>query len=201
MGLFVVLEGIDGSGKTSVSMKIVEKLRRLGIEAVYTREPLSTPFIDGLERFRRVAEEDPKLVAFAMCADRVVHLKLVVEPLVRRGFVVVSDRYLYSTIAYQGASNLDVSWLRELCRYFPRPDLAIYLRVSVDTALRRLGAKRGSRLGWLFEKRSFLERVAKLFDYMAEEGELVAVDAEKPLNNVVDECLSLILERYRRRSA
>ncbi len=194
MGLFVVVEGIDGAGKTSVATRVVERLRGMGIEAVYTREPLATPFIEGLERFRNVAEVDPKLVAFAMCADRVIHLKLVVEPLLRKGFVVVSDRYLYSTIAYQGASGLDVSWLREICRFFPRPDLAIYLRVSVDTALRRLGMKDASRLGWLFEKRSFLEKVARIFDELAEEGELVVVDAEKPLDTVVEECLSLIVD-------
>jgi len=196
--MLVAIEGIDGAGKTSVAMALVRELRQRGFEAIYTREPLATPFIEGLERFSDVARERPELAAFAMCADRVVHVKRVVEPALRKGFVVVTDRYFYSTIAYQGAMGLDIEWLKALCRVFPKPQLAIYLRVSVDEALRRVEARGSGRLSELFEKRSFLERVARIFEELVSEGELVAVDATKPISEVVRECLSLTLSTLRR---
>ncbi|NPA96914.1 MAG: dTMP kinase [Crenarchaeota archaeon] len=196
--MLIAIEGIDGAGKTSVARALVRKLRERGLEAIYTREPLATPFINGLERFSSIAREAPELAAFAMCADRVVHVKRVIEPMLRRGIVVVTDRYFYSTIAYQGAMGLEIDWLRELCRVFPKPDLAIYLRISVDEALRRIGARGCGRLSSLFEKRSFLERVSRIFDELANSGELVVVDASKPLEKVVSECLSLTLSTARK---
>ncbi len=197
--MLVAVEGIDGAGKTSVALSLVEKLSAMGVEVIYTREPLSTEFIEGLERFSSVAKEAPELAAFAMCADRVVHLKLVIEPMLKKGYVVICDRYFYSTIAYQGAMGLDISWLKSMCKPFPKPDLAIYLRVSVDEALKRVGLRGSGRLSRLFERKSFLEKVVRIFDELAAEGELVVVDASRPLEEVVGECLSLLLKALRSR--
>ncbi len=195
--MLVAIEGIDGAGKTSVATALVERLRSLGVEAVYTREPLSTPFTRGLEEYSYLARKRPELAAFAMCADRAVHVGLVIQPLLEKGFVVVTDRYLYSTIAYQGAMGLDPKWLRELCRVFPKPHLAIYLRIGVEEALKRLRARGFGRLSTLFENRAFLERVAEIFEWLASEGELVPVDASKPLEEVVEECLRLTLSKLK----
>jgi len=196
-GVLVAIEGIDGAGKTSVAIGLVRKLRSLGIEAVYTREPLETPFIDALKRMERTVKKFRAYIAsMAMLADRAIHTELVIEPLLNKGYVVVCDRYKYSTIAYQGAMGMDIDVLMQLSRVFPDADVAIYLRVSVQTAIKRIMGRRG-RLAELFEREEFLVRVMELYDLMAKKGLLEVVDAERPLESVIDECYRLVVSKIR----
>ncbi|MEM4697654.1 MAG: dTMP kinase, partial [Zestosphaera sp.] len=135
MSYFIVFEGLDGSGKTTVSLRIVEALAREGFKVLYTYEPYSEDFIklinDYGKRLGGVME------AYLMAADRYNHVVSVITPALREGLIVVSDRYYYSSLAYQGAKGVDVEWIKTLNKFAPEPDLAIYLDVEPSVGLRR----------------------------------------------------------------
>ena len=157
-GRFLVLEGIDGSGKTEQTRRLAAWLERSGHRVVSTREPTDGDFG---RRYRAWAcgefEASPDDVLEMFLADRREHLARVVLPALARGEIVVCDRYKHSTLAYQAAQGLDRARLRALfdTPEFPEPDLVLWLRVPVSRALLRMGANATER----FERAEFLERV------------------------------------------
>ena len=156
-GVFLVVEGIDGSGKSDQARFLADWLEERGLEAVRTREPT-----DGSwgRRFRSWAsggsEATPEEVLEFFLEDRAEHVEQVIRPALEAGKVVVCDRYTPSTLAYQAAHGVDrgtlAARIRE--RAFPEPDLVIWLRVPVAAALARKGEQATER----YEKRRFLER-------------------------------------------
>ncbi len=189
----IVLEGIDGCGKTSVALKLIEKLSSVGFPAVYTREPFNRNLVEELLARFSGSIRDLAEVA-TMLIDRVLHVENVLKNLVQH-YVVICDRYHYSTIAYQGALGYDIDLLLRLVDLFPKPDLAIYLRIDVDTAMKRIASREGKIS--IFEERWRLERAIEIFDELANRGYLVTVDATQPLPTVVSECAKLVLRKLR----
>jgi len=190
MSRFIVIEGIDGSGKTTIAKAVIDHLRSRGFEAYYTYEPFNSPFIEFFKRIKDIIERDPLIDALIMTLDRAYHLRYEIEPLLSRGAIVVSDRYYHSTIAYQGAMGLDIDWIYNLNKFFRKPDLAIYLDVSIETAVKRISGRIGS---WPeYEQREFLFKVRDIYHRLVEKGELVYVDAERDLGDVLREVLNLI---------
>ena len=157
-GKFLVLEGIDGSGKSEQARRLAAWLEQRGHRVVSTREPTDGPFG---RRYRAWArgefEATPEQVLQLFLEDRREHLAQVVLPALGRGEIVVCDRYKHSTLAYQAAQGLDRARLREIfdTPEFPAPDLVLWLRVPVATALARMGESATER----FERAEFLERV------------------------------------------
>jgi dTMP kinase len=153
-----VLEGIDGSGKSEQSRRLAAWLASRGHRVVSTREPTDGAFG---RRYRAWARGEFEATADEVLSffleDRREHLKQVVLPALERGEIVVCDRYKDSTLAYQAAQGLDRERLRALfdTPEFPAPDLVLWLRVPVATALARMGANATER----FERAEFLERV------------------------------------------
>lgn len=190
-GLFVVLEGLDGSGKTSVAKEIVKRLLRLGVEAIYTYEPYESPFSEALRRLKERGPTSPVLDTLAMFCDRAYHVDSVIEPALSRGVSVVADRYYYSTIAYQGATGADVEWIMGISRAFRRPDLAIYLDVEPE-----VGLSRSSRARWEhYEDLELLRRARRIYMNLVALGELVPVDSMQPLEAVIERAWELVAEK------
>lgn len=134
----IVLEGIDGSGTTTQAELLVSRLDRdCGITAALTREPSRGPIGSLL---REVLSGGRRLgsatVALLFAADRLDHVATVIEPALGTGQPVVTDRYVYSSLAYQSA-ELPLEWIARINQMAPSPDLAVYLRVSPDTAAKR----------------------------------------------------------------
>jgi len=157
-GRFLVLEGIDGSGKSEQTRRLAAWLEKRGHRIVSTREPTGGPFGRRYRAWARgefEATADEVLELFL--EDRREHLKLVVRPALERGEIVVCDRYKDSTLAYQAAQGLDPARLRALfdTPEFPVPDLVLWLRVPVATALARMGDAATEP----FERADFLARV------------------------------------------
>lgn len=192
-GLLIALEGIDGAGKTTIARMIVERLDRLGIEARYTMEPTRSLFGRILRDMALESGVDPRLEALLFAADRIYHLEKVVKPLLARGVIVVSDRYLHSSLAYQSVTTGDSRWVEELNKFARKPDLGIYLDVRPSEGLKRL-KRRKTR----FEDESFLEKVRRRYLEYVRLGELVRVDAERPLNDVFSEVAMIVEETLRR---
>ncbi|MGC9009890.1 MAG: dTMP kinase [Sulfolobales archaeon] len=190
MSRLIVVEGIDGSGKTTIAKKLVDYLLERGYKAYYTYEPSDSPFIEFFKKIKDVIERDPLIDALVMTLDRAYHVKYEIEPYISRGYIVVSDRYYHSTVAYQGAMGLDINWIINLNKYFRKPDLAIYLDVSIETALRRIS---GRRSVWPeYEQRDFLLRVKEIYQRLIENGELIRVDAERSFENVFHDVINLV---------
>ena len=189
-GFLVSFEGVDGAGKTTIARRLVRWLRGRGFAARYTREPTGGPYGRLLRRLEYGRRVDPRVEALLFAADRLYHLERVIEPLLGEGYVVVSDRYLHSSLAYQGASVGDLGWVEELNRFARRPDLGILLDVRPGVGLGRLRRRRSR-----FEREEFLSRVREIYLRYVDRGDLLRVDAEKPLEEVFSEVVEII-ERF-----
>jgi len=162
-GLFIVFEGIDGSGKTTQARRLLRRLRRRGRRAGFFREPTRGRWGREIRRLARRADSlTPKEELELFVRDRRENVARNLGPALAAGRDVVLDRYYFSTIAYQGAKGLDPERIRRLNESFAiPPDLVIVLDVEAAAGLARI-AGRGSR-DELFEREDYLVRVARLF--------------------------------------
>jgi dTMP kinase len=170
-GRLIVLEGIDGSGTTSQTERLVAHLRRQGRTAASTREPSGGPIgrllrevLLGQHPMPGGESVDGRTMALLFAADRLDHLQREVEPLLAEGSDVVSDRYLMSSLAYQ-AEEADREWVALLARGVRPPDLTILLDIPVTVAAqrRRLAGRPEER----YDADSYLERVADNYRRLA----------------------------------
>lgn len=192
-GTFIAIEGIDGSGKSTVISRLRGLLEGRGFRVHVTSEPSQSP-IGRLIRDWLLkpgsSVSHPSVFALLFVADRVQHYYGEIKPMLDRGYIVISERYMESTLAYQGAMGLPMDWLLELHRFVPKPDLTIVLDVPVDTAIGRLMSRRELEV---FEvDRDFLERVRSLLLGRAREVGYPVVDASGDVDSVVNEVLELV---------
>ncbi|WP_066043445.1 dTMP kinase [Herbiconiux solani] len=198
-GLFITLEGGDGAGKTTQASALEAWLIEQGRVVVRTREPGGTEF--GVEVREIVLHSrgdiSPRAEALLYAADRAHHIATKVRPALERDEIVVQDRYLDSSVAYQGAGRvLDAGEIRDLSLWAAEgllPDLTVLLDLDEDRARERLDSanKRFDRLE--AEKSDFHRRVRAAFLELAaaEPGRFLVVDASLP----PDEIAAVILER------
>lgn len=188
-GLFLVLEGLDGSGTTTQAGRLAAWLRTGGRQVEQTREPSTGP-VGGVIRTvldGRMSVVPPAL-ALMFAADRVDHLHQpggIVDAL-RRGVSVVSDRYVLSSLAYQSAQGLPVQWLSQINAAAVAPDATVYIDVTVDTCLQRIGAR--SDRAELFHEREQLVKIDSGYRQVLARGELtggvISVDGEADPDSV-----------------
>lgn len=192
-GLFITLEGGDGSGKSTQLELLVRWLHESGQTVTVTREPGGTDL--GLELrnivLHRRGEIAPRAEALIYAADRAHHIATKVHPALERGEVVVQDRYIDSSLAYQGAGRvLDVGEVREVSLWATEglmPDLTILLDLDVASAGDRLGARTTfDRLE--AEESDFHARVrAGYLRLAAEEPDrFLVIDAREPIELIAE---------------
>ena len=162
-GLLIVLEGIDGSGKTTQARALLRRLRRRGRKAVFFREPTRGRWGREIKRLAVRADSlTPEEQLDLFVKDRRENVALNLKPALAAGKVVVLDRYYFSTIAYQGAKGLDTGRIRRINEAFAvRPDLVVILDVDAAAGLGRIAARKTR--DELFEREDFLVRVARIF--------------------------------------
>jgi len=166
-GKFIVLEGIDGSGKSSQIGRLVERLEGLGIPCRADREPTDRP-VGALIRRALTGETplDPRVIAALYAADRLDHLVNGENGLcaaLDQGITVVSDRYYFSSYAYHSV-DVDMDWVIEansLSAGLLRPTVTVFLDVPVETAMERIRRNRDHEE--LFEKEDRLKKTRKLY--------------------------------------
>ncbi len=192
MGIFVTIEGIDGSGKSTIVSSTTSKLREMGFSTYATKEP-SNSEVGRLIRSWALKKETrmphPSIYALLFAADRTMHYMTEVSPALAVNDVVISERYMESTIAYQGALGLSMDWLINLHKYIPRSDIVIILDLDVDEAMRRL-ERRGDLE--VFERKAVLEKVRNIFLERARENGYEVVDASKRPEEVTLDVVSII---------
>jgi len=162
-GLFIVLEGIDGSGKTTQARALLRRLRRRGHKARFFREPTRGKWGREIKRLAVRADSltpEEELALFVQ--DRKENVAKNLAPALRAGRVVVLDRYYFSTMAYQGAKGIGVERIRRMNEAFAvRPDLVFVLDVDAEAGLARIRGRKSR--DELFERRDYLRRVRKIF--------------------------------------
>lgn len=138
-GLFIDIEGLDGSGATTQATFLTQKFRDQKIEAFQTKEPTNN-VIGGLIRgaLTGVYKIPPPALQLLFVADRLHHLDREIIPILQNHSVVVTDRFLWSTIAFGSVETKNKRWLLELHRYCPLPDLTVFLRVPPKECVRRM---------------------------------------------------------------
>lgn len=164
-GLLVVIEGIDGGGKTTLQRGLATTLRARGHEVVETKEPTDGPLGQQIRAIaaagRQTVSAEEELALFH--EDRRLHVRDVVRPALVRGDVVIQDRSFFSTVAYQGSRGLDRDTLLADSRAIaPDPDVLLVVDIPAETALERI---RSARQGGTddFERLDALARLREVF--------------------------------------
>ncbi len=164
-GRIVALEGLDGCGTTTQAARLTERLARENFSAIETCEPSTGPI--GLV-IRRVLGRDPELqhsnaasLALLFAADRLEHYSRLVEPALRQGQIVVSDRSIWSSLAYQGL-DLDPEWVATINRTAVLPDVAVLVDVPAHLCMERIAARSDQRER--FERLETLKKLQARYD-------------------------------------
>jgi len=185
-GKLIVIEGIDGTGKSTQSNLLAEHLRAQGREVIESHEPTNGPWGRKLRESAttgRLTIED-ELEYFLK--DRKQHVDELINPTVKRGGIVILDRYYFSSMAYQGYRGIDPTEIRAKNEVFaPQPDHLIILDLPVKTALERIGARDGATNE--FEKQDALQFCRDLFLSLATEPFASVIDTSQSIQQVQEE--------------
>ncbi len=188
-GFLIAVEGIDGAGKTTQARMLVRWLAERGLKAHYTREPTDGPVGRILREMALRRDVEPRVEALLFAADRLHHVREVINPLISKGYIVVSDRYIHSSLAYQSETTGQPEWVREINRFAPPPDLAILLDVEPSVGLSRIRGERSR-----FEDPVLLGRIRRNYLEMAERGEMRVVDAGEEVEKVSEKIRRIVSE-------
>ncbi|MBW2466205.1 MAG: dTMP kinase [Deltaproteobacteria bacterium] len=192
-GLFVVFEGIDGTGKSTQLHLLAEKLKEHGFAVVSTREPTNGPYGKRIRELfvnRETVTHEEELELFI--ADREQHVKEVIAPALADGCVVVCDRYYLSTIAYQGVNGIDPELIMEKNKDFPVPDLAVILEIDPVQSLYRIRNQRNENPN-TFEQEANLRKVAAIFASM-KHSYIRRINGSDSIENVHQQVLNAVEE-------
>lgn len=205
-GKLITLEGIDGSGKSTVAKKLQENLEIKAFEPVFTREP-TRGTLTGLAVEKAIQSDTDQLAElFLFTADHAEHLAKIVKPALENGKIVISDRYSDSRYAYQGVTLKNrienpLEWIKNLHRNWTIvPNLTFLFDIKPEISIERCG-KRGDQSK--FEKIEFLESVRELFLRLAKENSerFVIIDASQSPENLEKEVVGKTLEFLNRTEA
>lgn len=205
-GKFIAIEGIDGSGKTTQAKKVVEELKKHGRKVVYTKEPtdgLIGEFIrKGLLGLSSKIRISPVAFQYLFVADRVEHQKEV-EDYLKKGYIVISDRSLWSSVPYgmvdrgvdfsdqkaNGDSLLTAFSILSFYNQFIAPDKTLFLDIPVDTAMKRIGQKKEEKE--IYEKRDMLEKIRVGYQWLITKfkEEFTVIKGEESVEEITEEIL------------
>lgn len=207
-GIFITLEGPDGSGKTTALAAIAKKLPAYTEKKVYaTREPGGSPIA---EKIRQLildpahTEMDARTEALLYAASRRQHLVERILPVLEKGDIILCDRFVDSSIAYQGYARkigeMGIFKINHFATEGIEPDLTLFLNVSPEEGLRRIHASQDSREYNRLdqEKLAFHEEVRKGYLQLAEDNpkRIVTIDGNLPPEQVAEQCVEVIRSRF-----
>jgi dTMP kinase len=188
-GIFIVIEGLDGSGKTTQADLLAKKLSQKH-SVFLTTEPsrgkIGTFIRKGcLYEDKRLPTEAEALL---FAADRIEHTQKEVKPALDAGKLVICDRYIYSSLAYQGSAGLSLDWIVTINARALQPDFSVFIDVDPERVLERLQRKKS-----VMETLETQKKVRKVYIKFVEKGELIRVDGDKPKEAVAHELYSVVL--------
>lgn len=202
MSLFISIEGPDGSGKTTIAKMVVDKLNNEGYKTLYTREPGGVKIAENIRDIILDVKNtnlDARCEALLYAASRRQHLVEKVIPALNDGYIVISDRFVDSSLAYQGYARgigidevysinmfaIDKSW----------PDLTILLDISPSVGLKRIMENRQNEINRLdLEDINFHNKVHQGYEIIKEKykDRITLVDANKSVDEVFNQVYKLV---------
>ncbi len=204
MSKFITFEGGEGSGKSTVMKDVAARLTKEGYKLVLTREPGGTPIAEEIRNVildKANTKMDPRTEALLYAASRRQHLVEKIWPALERGEIVLCDRYLDSSLAYQGgARGLGVDEVLSINMFATEgeyPDLTLLFDLEPEEGLKRIEKNKGREVNRLdLEKLEFHKKVRDNFHALAKKysTRYIIIDASKPLNEVEDEVYKIIKE-------
>nr|WP_251126478.1 MULTISPECIES: dTMP kinase [unclassified Exiguobacterium] len=205
--MFITVEGPDGSGKTTQLQLLVQSLTEQGYEVVVTREPGGTKVGNSIREVLLSPEHDemtPRVEMMLYAASRAQNIDQVIRPALHRGAVVVCDRFVDASIAYQGYGlQYDLSQILSLNDWATagiKPDLTFLFDLTPDQASHRV-KDRGQLDRIESRDESFHQRVYEGFQILLEQHpeRMVRIDANASIETIQDEVLDITLERLKER--
>lgn len=202
VGWFITLEGGDGTGKTTAVSHMEAYLRERGCTVMVTREPGGIRIAEQIREIilnTQNTEMDARTEALLYAAARAQHLAEKVVPALQQGTVVISDRFVDSSLVYQGhARGLGMDEVASINRFAAAglsPDLTIWLDVDPEVGLARIGADSAREVNRLdLEGRAFHDKVREGYRLLHERHpeRIERVDAGQPVNNVIQDILHVL---------
>ena len=201
-GFFITLEGNDGAGKTTVALGLKEALEKRGYKVVYTREPGGSKIA---ERIRDILLNDTqeamdgRTEALLFAASRRQHLKQIVMPALEENKIVLCDRFVDSSLAYQGVARglgLEEVWkINQFAIENCMPQLTLFLKVSIETGQKRMNI-RGEKNRLDREQDTFHQKVREGYDLLIRKfpKRIKVIDAEPDPQTVLEDCIQTVLE-------
>ena len=205
--MFITIEGPEGSGKSSLTKEVAKRLEAEGFKVVMTREPGGTPIAEQIREVilnKENTKMDKVTEALLYAAARRQHLVEKVWPLTNEGAIVISDRFLDSSLAYQGgARGLGIDYILALNQYATegyQPDLTLLFDIEPELGLARIAANKGREVNRLdLEKIEFHKEVRKTFLDIAHrfDNRFVILDASKSFEEVIEDAYQAIKQRMK----
>jgi dTMP kinase len=194
-GKFIVVEGLDGSGKSSQVDLVIEYLKQQGKDVVVTREPTmdSEAGRKIKQALRKEIAVEPLELQKLYVQDRKEHLENKVTPALRDGKFVVSSRYAFSTFAYGYSDGLDVNLLVEMNKDFLLPDLTIIIDVDPESCVKRIEGRGEPKE--LFEQKEKLTRVNEIYKKAPQMFEnVIIINGTRPIQEVFEDVKKEIIK-------
>jgi len=193
--LFLAFEGIDGSGKSTQSKLLEEKLKAEGIKVYHTYEPTGSPIGQLIKKiFRHEMESDHRTIAGLYVADRIDHLTNTKDGILKKieeGFTVITDRYYFSSYAYQG-THMPQDWVimaNSISADVLRPDLNIFIDIAPEVSFERVSKNRDKIE--LYESVENLKQVRnkyfEAFDKLKLEEKIFIVDGNRSVEEIFND--------------
>lgn len=171
--LFILFEGIDGSGKSTLSDLIYQHYKNMGVSTVKLMEPTDGVWGQRIREMLNGTEiPSPEEQLELFICDREDDMRRNILPSLKRNKMIIMDRYYYSTAAYQGAMGLSPEYVlnENVRRGFPKPDRVYLIDIEPEKSLKRIADRQAGDNGDLFEKRRFLEQVRHIYLSIADES-------------------------------
>lgn len=190
-GVFLCIDGIDGCGKSTHAKLLKKWLISMGREVLMTDEPTDNPIGRILKkslcgRFYLPVETEALLFA----ADRMQHVYKVIKPAIESGKIVITERYVYSSFAYQNARGLPMKWLEEINRWAIEPDLTLIIDLPAEIAMHR--KKRKGNLDKFERDLSLQRKVRENYLQIARDKGLAVINGRRSIEEVQQEIRKLV---------
>jgi dTMP kinase len=193
-GALIVLDGIDGTGKTTQAKRLLATLQKRGMDAVYFREPSDSQYGVAIKKKATIAGSlTPEEELDLFQKDRKENVEHNLKPALRQNKVIVLDRYYFSTIAYQGARGFDAESIRHQNESFAvLPDVVFILDITPKKGLDRISIGRG-KMESHFEREDYLLKVREIFRSF--EGDNIHhIDASRPEEEIYKDIERIVLD-------
>ncbi|MCK5176582.1 MAG: dTMP kinase [Candidatus Aenigmarchaeota archaeon] len=190
--VFIVFEGIDGSGKTT-QVKLLEKyLVSKNKSVLETVEPQKKPIGNLIKNLVRFNDTPKEAIALLFAADRVDHVKNTLIPNLDEYDFILCDRYYYSSYIYKSIQGCEEKWIEEINKYMIEPDLIILIDVDADDFLKRRGENKV-----IFENMEFQKKAKeKYLEFAKTTKKVVVIDGSRSVDEVYNNIMGVVNEKF-----